>query len=88
MGSISFLVRGEAFLSPSNVMVFPSSFLMISRMHRDREVDNNLDDTDTLLSIISFLSTPLFLKLTAYFFSKLFIFVFRFGRIFVYYKTQ
>ena len=77
MGSISFLVRGEAFLSPSNVMVFPSSFLMISRMHRDREVDNNLDDTDTLLSII-FLSTPLFLKLTAYFFSKLFIFVFRF----------
>ena len=54
MGSISFLVRGEAFLSPSNVMVFPSSFFMISRMHRDREVDNNLDDTDTLLSIILF----------------------------------
>ena len=74
MGSISFLVRGEAFLSPSNVMVFPSSFFMISRMHRDREVDNNLDDTDTLLSIIFFLSTPLFLKLTAYFFSKLFYF--------------
>ena len=52
LGSIRFLVRGDGFRMPSNVIVLPSSFLVISRIHVLFEVENSLmDNPGTLVCI-------------------------------------